>query len=278
MTKHKTLKRHVRERMTKTGEAYAQARRHILADPENGGATPSGAAGTHAATAAFRTLLRHAGHEVPEEALLVAGGGLGIGVFAFHYDDFSSLFLAGRHLWHDDLAFLQGLAERLGVTLEVRETGGRKRAERDLHELVQHGPVVAFVDLGTLGHRGGVEAYYVVTVHEVDPDAGVARIADLADELVEVPLTTLADARARHRKFKNRLLRVADTPTELPLQSAGAAGRRACVNGFEAPPVGGGAGANFQLRALDTLARRMRGDGKTAGRAPFLPARACGRR
>ncbi len=42
-------------------------------------------------------------------------GGVGAGVVAFHYDkeDFSSFFIAGRHLWQDDLAYIQSACVRL---------------------------------------------------------------------------------------------------------------------------------------------------------------------
>lgn len=271
MTRNKTFKKRVRDRMAKTGERYAAARRHLVpSDAPSGtsGDTSNDAAGVHAATTALRILLRHAGHDVPEPALVLAGGGVGIGVFAFRYDEFSSLFLAGRHLWHDDLAFLTGLARRLDTQLEVRETGGAKKARTDLLEMLEDGPVAAFVDLGTLGHRGGTEAYYVVTVLSADEDAGTARIADLAPSPIEVPLDRLKQARAKHRSFKNRLVRIAATPETLDLEGAISAGLHACVRGFDDPPM---KGSNFRLDGLDTLAKRMRGSGKDAWSETFPP-------
>lgn len=269
MTRHKSFKQRVRDRMTKTGERYTTARRQLLGHTAPDAEPPS-YAGVHAATTAFRLLLRHAGHAASERTLLAAGGGVGIGVFAFHYEHFSSLFLAGRHLWHDDLAFLQGLAGRFDCTLEVRETSGRKKAERDLFEMLEHGPVVAFVDLGTLGHRGPVEAYYLVTVLDADPEAGTARIADLADAPLEVPLATLADARAKHRKFAHRLMRIERAPSELPWSRAVADGLWACAEGLVASPMKG-FGRNFTLDGLDDLVRRMRGGGKDGWETVFPP-------
>lgn len=226
--------------------------------------------GVHSATSAFRILLRGAGNDVDEATLFAAGGGVGIGVFAFHYETFSSLFLAGRHLWHDDLLFLENLAARLGVTLDVRETGSRAKAERDLFEALERGPTTAFVDLATLGHRGGVEAYYVVTVVDASREAGTARLADLAETPVEVPLDVLADARAKHRKFKNRLVSLGSVPTELDLAAAVPPGLRACVDGFRNPQMKG-FHRNFTLDALDALAARMRGSGKDSWEQVFPP-------
>ncbi len=272
MTRNKTFKKRVRDRMAKAGERYASARRQLVpgevSPTSAAGDAPDDTAGVHAATATFRLLLRHAGHDVPEPALLLAGGGVGIGVFAFRYPDFSSLFLAGRHQWHDDLAFLTGLARRLDTKLEVQETGGAKKARADLLEMLEHGPVAAFVDLGTLGHRGGTEAYYVVTVLSIDEAAGTATIADLAPSPVEVPLDLLARARAKHRAFKNRLLRITAVPDALDLERASLAGLDAGVRAFEAPPM---KGSQFRLDGLDALAKRMRGRGKDAWSETFPP-------
>lgn len=276
MTQPKRFEKRVRERMTQTGESYTAARRQLLATRVADGADPvSGyavedVAGVHAATAALRILLRQAGHDVAEADLLAAGGGVGIGVFGFRYETFSSLFLAGRHLWHDDLLFYENLAGRLRVALDVRETTSQQKAERDLFDALEDGPVIAFVDLGTLGYRGGVEAYYVVTVLEADAEAGIAVIADLAEAPTTLPLATLAQGRARHRKFKNRLVRLASVPRDLDLASATAAGLAACVDGFENPQMGG-FHKNFTLEALDTLAKRMRGSGKDAWAQVFPP-------
>ena len=277
MTKQKRFKNHVRDRMTKTGESYTAARRQLLLQ-QRGAATPAtdesggapAVAGIHSATSAFRALLRHAGHDVDEATLLAVGGGIGIGVFAFHYETFSSLFLAGRHLWHDDLLFLENLATRLDIALDVRETGSAAKAERDLLEALERGPAIAFVDLGTLRYRGGVEAYYVVTVLDASPEDGTARIADLAEAPVELPLERLAAGRAMHRKFKNRLITLADVPAALDIAGALSPGVRACVDGFRNPQMKGFQ-KNFTLAALDTLATRMRGSGKDAWKAVFPP-------
>lgn len=279
MTKQKHFKKHVRDRMARTGESYTAARRQLLAALEGGEFESAGTsssieipdvAGVHSATSALRILLRHAGHGVDEATLLAAGGGVGIGVFSFHYEDFSSFFLAGRHLWHDDLTFYRHLADRLGLELDVRETGSKAKAERELFDALETGPVIAFVDLGTLGYRGGVEAYYVVTVLSPDADEGTAVIADLAEAPIELPLETLAAGRARHRKFKNRLVRLASVPTDLDLPAATAAGLAACVDGFENPEMEG-FHRNFTLDALDSLAARMRGTGKDSWSQVFPP-------
>ena len=68
--------------------------------------------------------------------VLGIGGGIGSGVFAFHYakENFSSFYIAGRHQWQDGLAFIRPACDRLGVTVAVSEAGGAKAAESQLRD------------------------------------------------------------------------------------------------------------------------------------------------
>lgn len=75
-------------------------------------------------------------------------------------------------------------------------------------------------------------------------------------------------ASAKHRSFKNRLLRIAATPETPDLDRAIGARRHACVRGFDEPPM---KGSNFRLDGFDTLAKRMRGTGKDAWSETFFP-------
>ena len=136
------------------------------------------------ATAALRTLLAHAGEAVSEPLLFVQAGGIGAGVFAFHYEkeDIATLFLAGRHLWADDHAYLTAAARRLGWKTVTKESTSVKAAEQELRKALERGaPVIAWVDAAHLPHRvmpahfsGG--GYHVITVHAIAGDE--ARIVD----------------------------------------------------------------------------------------------------
>src|SRR5262249_58634989 len=133
VTARKHLKQLVRARMQKTGESYAAARRHVLAQAEQPPGDPAlrwHFPGNVPATTALRVLLAHAGLRDPysgepfsEAALFGLAGGLGVGVFSFLYEkqDFASFFVAGRHLLHDDLAYLRRACERLGAGVTVCE-------------------------------------------------------------------------------------------------------------------------------------------------------------
>ena len=92
--------------------------------------------GSNPATTALRSLLAHHGVVAPhsgrpfsEAMLLGIAGGIGAGVFTFHYanEGFSSFFLAGRHLWQDDLAFLGRLAAASGSSRRFSKPPARAR-------------------------------------------------------------------------------------------------------------------------------------------------------
>lgn len=275
MTERKHLKSKVRARMAKTGERYSTARAHIVGEvPAD--ATPSAGARSltadpavagDAGTAAVAALLDHLGATVPLPLTHVIGGGVGLGVFQFHYAKAgeSSFFLAGRHRWDDELAYIRAGLERLGIRVVVEETGSTRTAEAQLvAALAAGGPVVAWVDLVELGTRalpmtasGG--GYHVVVVRSVDQDRRVARIEDLAAVPFDVPFDVLVRARARIRKQRNRLLRLAPgavAPSDGAIAAAARAGLTAMIEAFDAPRS-----RQFSLAALEDWAGHMRRPG-----------------
>jgi hypothetical protein len=276
VTAHKHLKQLVRARMKKTGESYASARRHVLAKNEPPPGDPAlrwHFPGNVPATTALRVLLAHAGLGDPltgqpfsEATLFGLAGGVGVGVFSFVYEkaDFASFFLAGRHLWHDDLAYLRRAGERLGADVEVREAGAAKAAEHHLRDALAQGPCVAWVDATGLAHRGLPQAwsgggYHVVTVYKIDEEHGTALVGDLTDEPIPVPLGELAQARGRIKKFKNRLLWVTSAAGAPDLRGAVRAGLRACHAGLTGEEAPKSARRNFSLEALRIWGERLHG-------------------
>lgn len=266
MTSHKHLKQLVRARMSRTGERYAAARRQILAQAE---ITRTGPARAHLpgnvpATTALRVLLRHAkvtgpgGQPLSEALTLVLAGGIGAGTFAFYYEkeDWASLFLGGRHLWQDDLAYLVTAARRFGLKPLVLETTGTKAAGIQLLEALEKGgPVIAWVDSAHLPHRalpaqwsGG--GYHVVTVYAIEGDH--ALIGDLTDEPVTISLADLAAARARIKKQKHRLLRFEPGKASRVPHGALEEALYACADGLTHHKM-----RNFRLDGFADLAERM---------------------
>ncbi len=279
MTAQKHLKQLVRARMQKTGERYATARRHLLGTIQPNNSDPSTRwhlPGNVPATTALRILLAHHGVRAPHtgepftEAMLFGlAGGLGIGVFSFFYEkeNFASFFIAGRHQWHDDEAYLKAALARFGLQTVVQESGGAKTAAQQLRTLLeQHGPCVAWVDMAGLPHRalpaqysGG--GYHVVMVYRVNEAEGTALIGDLTDAPISIPLDALAAARMRIKKQKNRLLALAPLPKKYaqpPLAELVRAGLHSCHHGLLHPTLPGMKG-NAKLEALKVWAQRLHG-------------------
>jgi len=284
MTRQKNLKRLVRERMQKTGERYAAARRQVIAHATQ---TPmDGAARWHLpgnipATTALRVMLAAAGIHDPNsgeplsEAMLFGiAGGIGAGVFAFHYEEeeFSSFFVAGRHLWDDDLAYLQGAIERFGLRPLVSESSGKRKASSNLLEALRSGaPAIAWVDAATLPHRaipkslqGG--GYHVVTVYAADDNKVL--IGDLTDHPIEVPADVFADARARIKKFKNRVMSMPLAASQrLDLAALVRTGMQRCNDAMQNARM-----KNFKLESFKTWADRIHGSsGKESWERIFPP-------
>ncbi len=155
MTKQKTFKRRVRERMEKTGESYASARAALI------GAEP---AGLHPDTSALRFALADRGLELSEALTLIIAGGAGAAAMAFRYEaeDVSHFHLSG---WNPFQSDVRDAVTRLGFAADIHETSGAKAADRALRERLQDGVQLAWV-----------EDYRVIAVLALDGDT--ARIYD----------------------------------------------------------------------------------------------------
>jgi len=263
VTAQKHLKQFIRARMAKTGESYAAARRQVISQAPptaEDTATRCHRPGDVPAAVALRVLLAHQGVELTEAMLFGIAGGIGAGVFAFLYEkeDFASFFIAGRHQWQDDKAYLDAACNRLGVTAIVRESPTARGAEKQLRELLnQAGPVIAWIDMGSLPHRAmppvfSGSGYHVVTIYELSDTS--ALVGDLTDEPVEIPLAQLAEARGRIKKFKNRLLALGPARPALDLPNLVRSGVRVCHHLLTTCKM-----KNFTLEAFRIWAERIYG-------------------
>lgn len=267
MTRHKHLKELVRARMSKTGESYTTARRRVVQQaPDTKAEFPfihfpgivPGAVSLRVLAANAGVINPVTGRPLSEAMAFGIGGGIGAGVFAFHYEkeDFSSFFIAGRHLWQDEKSYLEKGFARLGLRSQVNESGGAKAGLAALQSAMKNGPVVAWVDMAHLSYRalpayfsGG--GYHIVVVYEVDGSS--ARVGDLADSPFTVPLKDLATARGRIKKDKQRILSV-EKSRHLDLKQAILDGLRACHAGLT-----GSRQANFNLKAFSDWGDRLYG-------------------
>lgn len=266
MTKHKHFKQLVRARMSKTGESYSSARRHILNDSVGQLPRPSHGphfAGMIPATTALRIALTNAGMLDPrtkrpftEATLFGIAGGIGFCICAFVYEkeDHATFYITGRHLVIDDQVYLRAVAKRLGILPIVQETSSEKKGALLLEKmLAEHGPCIAWVDAASLPHRAMPECfrgggYHIVTVYSVEGDA--ALIGDMTDEPVSIRMNDLSQARSRIKKFKNRLMHLPPGRKEVDVASAMGDGLRACCDGLDGEGGVPGYTANFSLAAL----------------------------
>ena len=281
MTRQKHLKQLVRARMEKTGERYATARRHVIGDASGHPieradvATPGPhLTGNVPATTALRALLTAAGIRAPhtnapftEAMLFGVAGGIGIGLFAFLYEkqDFASFYIAGRHDWANEVRYLTRAAERVGAATSIAEASGVKPAAQALSRaLVEGQPCIAWLDAAALPYKAMPQFYagmanHMVVVYEVDETAGTARIGDLSDEPIELPLSALAVARRRIKKDKNRLLSLRPATNVPSLDVLVRAGLTACRDGLLGATAVGNAKTNFSLEALRVWGNRLHG-------------------
>ncbi len=260
MTERKHLKQLVRARMQQTGEAYSTARRQIIqhdAPPPLSSPRLHHFPGNTAGPTALRSLLAAAGVRAPHtkapfsEAMVFGiSGGIGAGVFAFHYakENFSSFFIAGRHLWQDHKTWALAAAARFGLSAIVKESSGVKPGEKQLRELLAGGrPVMIW-----LNFRG--RQYHLATVHSIDDATGMALVGDLADELIPVSLAGLARARGHTRKDKNRVLAIEPATSIPPLKQLVQQGVAACVASLTTCKM-----KNFRLDAFKGWADKLDG-------------------
>jgi hypothetical protein len=274
MTRQKHLKQLVRDRMAKTGERYATARRHIVRETPTSSATSR--AGSHLtgnvpATTALRALITAAGVRAPHtkepftEAMLFGiAGGIGVGMFSFLYEkeNFASFFVAGRNDWANDVRYLTRATERLGADAQVAE-GVKPSTQAISSALEEEQPCIVWLDAAGLPYKSMPKMYsgmasHVVVLYAVDEASKTARIGDLSDDPIDIPLEVLVAARGRIKKDKNRVMTV--RAGKLPaLATLVRGGLEACRDGLMGANAIGGSKTNFSLEALRVWGTRLHG-------------------
>ncbi len=238
MTRQKGFKRLVRERMARTGERYAAARRVLEANPDpthhaTPHPAPSGYAyrgGVHPETASLANVLAAGGmtsgltgQPLSEAALLTIGGGLGAGYILWEWKQHRHivLTLGFKNRWQYPAVAFDGAIERLGLEAETHETAGVRAARERLDALVEAGePTIVTVDQQSIGTWGLPEAMsgywgYPVVVTGRTASGGY-RFDDRGVAPLEVSAETMAAARARIGSYKHRLLRIVAEPGAIP--------------------------------------------------------------
>lgn len=214
MTRNKDFKDKVRARMVKTGERYSAARSMLA-----GERAPSwqALAGAHPETTALVRVAAAAGVSASEALVLGLGGGLGGLYMVFEYKGHPPTFYVATRCFPQyayGKAFVTTAARRLGLVLDVIETGSKPAALKQLRERAATSPVIAWLDRASLpwGARpdGAMGAMpHVVVVASVDGDGAV--VHDTGSEPHRLGFSELARARASLPKEKHRLAAVTGT-------------------------------------------------------------------
>jgi hypothetical protein len=249
MTEHKALKKLVRERMSRTGESYTTAHRHLtskVADRSQAGLTPGYPAfGAHAHVPSGLTqhLLGQAGIEVSEAIACGLGGGIGFLYAIFEYKQVPHPMLTVVTQHHPQ-PWLEAAAEHLGLSL-VGATSSKPAAALDKLDALLDGGRAAQVTVGrgllpwhTTSAEEAAEPYAIVVAGKrgdqylIDDRAPEPRLIDAA---------TLGEAWAAHRKGRFSLTAIEPGSVDL------AAGIRAAIRTTHAHLTGPVLGNSFDV-------------------------------
>ncbi|MBR22196.1 MAG: hypothetical protein CMF57_07125 [Leifsonia sp.] len=220
MTEHRHLKRLVRERMQRTGEAYTTALRHVLSARDDASTDtvtdsrprPAPAAPQHRVSALARTMLAAAGLPVSEPMACGLGGGIGFlyAIFQYKQVEHPMLTIVAQH--HPQ-PWLEAVTAHLNAASPAVEhrivtSSSAKAAFDKLDATLETSPAWITVGRGGLpwheipeGPLGAAEAadpYPVVVTR--GPEAGAYLIDDADGEMHTLSADELATAWALHKK------------------------------------------------------------------------------
>jgi len=149
-------------------------------------------------------------------------------------------------------AWYRDFFSRLGIAVDVRETGGAKAALANLREPLEQGrPVVAWCSptrVCPIASWNATCGMYSVVVHSLDEAAAKASYGDHAATSHTIPLDDLMWSRNRVCSLKNRTLSFAPPKalTAAAVKKAYEAGIRECASDFAKPKLG-----TFNLPGLE---------------------------
>ena len=230
MTKQKHLKARIRARMSKTGESYATARRHVVVDepqPESSRTGYQLRGGVHPDTAGVANTLAnhgvtsaHSGQPLSEAMILGVGGGLGAGYILWQFKGHDPIVTLGfRNQWQYPDRWLEKTSGRLGLNAHLEHTSGSVKAVGSLEDaLASDGPrPLVWMDAQEIGywnlpeHQSGHGGYPIVVYGE---EGGRFLVDDRNSAPLSVDHETLVAARGRVTSYRNRLVRL-DSPDEI---------------------------------------------------------------
>jgi uncharacterized protein (TIGR02996 family) len=243
MTQKRALKQRVRARMTRTGESYTTAHRHVVAPRRH----------RHRESALVRRMLSAAGVEVSEAMVCGLGGGIGFMYAVFEYEsvDHPLLTIVTQH---HPTPWVEAVATHLGVIpTRVTSSSTAPAFERLRRALDTGRPVLVEVARGLLPWQQDLSE-----AEAADPHALLV-VGCAADEFVvldrdehRVEQHVLGAAWSGHRKgrFAVTTLPVAEVPDLAAAASRAVATTHAHLTG---PVLGHAFDVNFGLSGIARL-------------------------
>jgi hypothetical protein len=185
----------------------------------------------------------HTGQPYSEALLMGVSGGIVMAYFSFQWEQGDP---QARILTRNTFDPMPRMLERLGVIQHMQQTSQPTKGLKNLLDTLEEGtPAIVWADAFTMPWTATIipidEMWWMapMIVYGYDEAADTVWIADRAAVPLTCTTTQLADARARVKKDKFRLLTL-DPPQEEKLTAAVQKGIWDCIKLFtEAPPKGG---------------------------------------
>lgn len=267
MTKQRSLKRLVRERMQRTGESYTTAHRFITsrrpADRPAGllHSYPSGGYAVHRESALVQRLLASAGLDLSEAMVCGLGGGIGFMYAVFEYKAVPHpllTFVAQHH----PRPWIEEVAENLGLNLSSATSSSARVALEKLRAALDAGDAVQItVGKGGLPSIEGVselEAAEPYTVNVVGRDGDDFLIDDCSESLQRAPAEALARAWAMHKKARFAIQTLGlPAGGKVDLETALRSAVSTTAAHMSGPVLGNAFDVNFGLSGIDKWATEV---------------------
>jgi len=175
--------------------------------------------GIHITTATLTNALTREGVTNPQtgkpftEAMILGiGGGLGAGYILWEFKgrDSANIVMGFINRWNYTVEYITNACQRLGTSVEERETGSIKKAQINLDEALEQGkPVLVWIDKASMSYHRLPEQHkghlvHIIGVHSKTDES--YQVDDLAKNLWTVSAEDLATARKPIPSNKQRTL------------------------------------------------------------------------
>jgi Butirosin biosynthesis protein H, N-terminal/Domain of unknown function (DUF4872) len=264
MTERKALKKLVRERMSRTGESYTTARRHVLA--KAGSSRPpagvvSGYDGFGARWHRESALVSHLlGNRYSEPMIAGLAGGIGFMYMVFDYEGLPPMLTIVAQ--HHPEPWASAALGRLGVPVSEEHSGKPVLAVKKLLSALDSGqPVMCTVDRSRLPWHGlepgfGMDPYRVVVAGR---DGDDLLVDDDSVQPNRIGVDAFAEAWSAHKKGRHHMLTLAGPPPADPdLPAAIRAAVATTVAHLTGPVLGNNFDVNFGFSGMAKLSTQLR--------------------